>query len=98
MAHTKCVIKVTFCSHIITPIIYLQLFSPYNILWLKEILENQKNYVTAQVNLAHFQKLMKIFFRSFLEFFRVSYLAVPSYLFDIQHDSIVYHLFGIDSE
>lgn len=22
MAHTKCVIKVTFCSHIITPIIY----------------------------------------------------------------------------
>lgn len=52
----------------------------------------QKNYVTAEVNLAHCQRSMRIFFRSFLEFFRASNLTFPSYLFDTQHESIVYHL------
>lgn len=75
-----------------------QLFSPYNILWLKEILENQKNYVTAEVNLAQFQRLMRNFSGPSWSFFRVSNFTFPSYLFGTQHDSIVYHIFGTNSE
>ena len=47
----------------------LQLFLPYNILLLNEILENQKNYVTVKVNLAQTQKLRRIFFWTLLEYF-----------------------------
>lgn len=56
----------------------LQLFLPYNILWLNEILENQKNYVTVQVNLAQAKSCWGYFFGPCWSF--LGGLALPTCL------------------
>lgn len=54
-------LKLHFVHTLLQQEFILQLFSPYNVLFLKEILENQNNYVTVEVNLAHFQRSMRNF-------------------------------------
>lgn len=98
--YRMCYYDYNLLSHYYTKDLFLQFFSPYNILWLNCILQNQKNYVSVIVNLARAQKLLGIYFRyvaELLKNFRIFYPHLPLLSLPTQHDGTDYFLFCINS-